>query len=291
MINELKNDYLQISYAPPNVVMQVRKGEEHRQTMVHPFLDGLITKLAKARPKWTLVGVSRSIRTEGPWWVHTFKVYEGREELGKIEKGYFNGSDVYEFDNVRLSSSRQRGYSTRTKDMQKAFKAITKSFGAKTVTERMAEAITAATGRVPVIFGAKRTAFNVTSNAMREITAVFLRENYEAFSAFAKAHGISSETVDDYPMQFQEYMDTLKITGAMDAGEGHIIMLYGSDYVVRTKGATVILTHDELPAHMRRCVGMLKLASNDQHIAGIGMRISDDVMFIMPEDKTNGQSA
>lgn len=288
MINEMTHDYPSIGL--PNVVFGVKKGDQLQPTVVHPFMDGLIVKLAKARPKWKLVGEQRAVRSDGPWWAHKFRVFEGNEELGVIDRGWQGGNDVFEFDNARLAAGRQRGYISRTKDMSKAFKAIIKSFGTKTVDERMASAIAMARERTSNIFGRKRSLFLTNSNELAGSTRLFLRKNYEAFAAFAKANGAPGIAVDNFPEVHQAYVDTLHIADVSQAGQGSVVLLNGSEYVVRTAdGNKAILTSDELTPHMKRCIGMLKLVNVEQHVANVGVRVADDVMFIMPEGYGDGK--
>ena len=284
MINELTHDYIALEL--PNVVLPVKKGEIiSGSTVAHPFLHGLVTRLAKARPKWTIIVENRLRRGDDTYWVTRFRIWEGREELGVLEKTYFQDGDAFLFDNTRLAAARQRGHGTRTKSESKAFKTIIKSFGAKTVTERLNAATDKARERVLSAYASRRSMFHSTQSTISEAMTLFVRDHYEAFAKFAEDRGIHSGMVDEFPDRHQAFLDTRNIAQVSESGEGIIVMLHDSDYVVRVKDEVSILTNAELTPHLRRSIGMLKLVAHNQHIANVGVRACEDVFFIVPEPK------
>lgn len=285
MIDELNYDYTPIGM--PNVLVQEKKTAEKVATVVHPFMAPLIMRLAKVRPKWKIVAVTRNVRSIGggeAWYAHRFYVYEGKEELGLIQMEAKGDGYGYAFDCPRLAASRQRGHITITSNANKAFKLIIKNFGGKTPTEILAEGEKAARDAVHMVAGQKRSRFQYTANAINPQLLGFVRVNYDAFREFAKANNVSLSAMDQFLEHYQDYEDTLKIAEKCD--DGYIVVLHGSDYLVKDKdGAVSLWTSDALSPHLKRCVGMLKLADVGQHIPGMGVRGSETALYVVPEPK------
>ena len=282
MINELEYNYTPIGM--PNVLVQERKDEPQRATELHPSMAPLIIRLAKARPKWKIVAIRRAMRSNVPWLAHTFDVYEGGEQLGRIEIAYKDGGDVFGFDCPRLSATRQRGYITMTGNVDKAFKTIIKNFGGKTATELLNEGEKAAHSAVHVAAGQKRNQFQFTANSINKQILQYVRANYDAFSEFAKANGAGLSALEQFPDHYQEYLDTHEIMENYE--DGYVVLLRGSEYIVKDKhGAVNIWSSDTLPPHLKRCVGMLKLADVGQHIPGMGVRGSETALYVVPEEE------
>jgi hypothetical protein len=228
---------------------------------------------------------NRVRRVNDSYWVTRFRIWEGNEELGKLEKTYFQDGDAFMFDNVRLAAARQRGYGTRTKSESKAFKAIIKSFGAKTTTELLNAATDKARERVLYAYSNNRSRFQSAQQQLSDTMTLFVMDHHAAFAKFAEDRGIHGGVVDEFPDRHQAFLDTRNIAQVSESGEGTIVMLHDSAYVVRVKDEMSILTNAELTPHLRRCIGMLKLVAPNQYIANVGVRASDDVLFVVPEQK------
>ncbi len=108
MYNELEYDLVELDL--PNIIYAHRKGGASRvKTETHPFLAPLLVKLAKARPKWKLVGTNYNVRPDNVVWANAFTVFEGNEELGTVRKDYNHGtgSDCFAIDNKRMADNDQ----------------------------------------------------------------------------------------------------------------------------------------------------------------------------------------
>jgi len=246
MYNELEYDLVELDL--PNIIYAHRKGEASKvKTETHPFLVPLLVKLAKARPKWKLVGTRYNVRPDNVVWANAFTVFEGNEELGTVRKDYNHGtgSDCFAIDNKRMADKRQRGSATTTKDVKKAFKTITREFHGLTTEELLRDARGAANIGVSAVERDRRNTYQLRLSAMRE------------------AHN----------------------AGGSNEGAGMLVVLRGNDYIIQRGDETLILTQDQLTPHMRRCIGMLKLTEKGGFIPDIGVKTDEYQMFIMPETK------
>lgn len=282
----------------PNVVFAHPKGTVLPVTPldIHPVLKPLILKLAKARPKWLLVGERYAM------WDNTrravrFAVIENGEGLGTIKKEYAQGEDKIGIDNKRLSDARQRGHITATKDVNKAFKIITKQFHGKTVDELMRDAQQTVASQIGVVVRDRNSTYRQRVYAIQDAALAFSMCHWDQFATSAREQGVSGIMLDT----FHEAKEADAAGQALglahnsfaaggeagpDSTAGHLVVLRGNDYLIqRNRNETTILTSDDLPPHLRRSIGMLKLTEKGTFVPGIGVKSADDVLFVMPEQK------
>lgn len=280
----------------PNVVFAHNKGTALPDTPldIHPVLKPLILKLAKARPKWLLVGERYAM------WDNTrralrFAVVENGESLGTIKKEYAQGEDKIGIDNKRLSDMRQRGHITATKDVNKAFKIITKQFHGKTVDELMREAQQTAANQVSAITGDRNITFRQRVYSVQDAALAFALHHWDEFATFAREQGVAGIMLDTFHEAKEADAEGNALGLAHNSfaagGEagpnstaGHLVVLRGNDYLIqRSRNETTILTSDDLTPHLRRSIGMLKLTEKGTFVPGIGVKSADNVLFVMPE--------
>lgn len=294
MYNELEYDLVELDL--PNIIYAHRKGEASKvKTETHPFLVPLLVKLAKARPKWKLVGTRYNVRPDNVVWANAFTVFEGNEELGTIKKDYNHGtgSDCFAIDNKRMADKRQRGSATTTKDVKKAFKTITREFHGLTTEELLREARGAANLHVANTERDRRNTYQLRISAMREAALAFALDNWDAFTPFAREQGVPGIMLDTFHEAKEQNDEAQRLNlahsahnaGGSDGLAGMLVVLRGNDYIIQRGGKTLMLTQDQLTSHMRRCIGMLKLTEKGTFVPDIGIKTGEDQMFIMPETK------
>jgi hypothetical protein len=285
MYNELEYNLVELDL--PNIVYAHRKGVT-AQMVSHPFLRPLLTKLAKARPKWRLVGVRYAIRDDGPHWATTFKVMEGNVELGEVSKDYNHsaGCDSFSIDNPRMAAVRQRGYKTMTKDVAKAFKIITSKFHGKTPEETIRDAreraynIVSANAR-----GLSNRHSGIVGNLRNGLLA-FAEANWDAFKEFAAQDGsIGMANIDQYHEAKEDAATADMLQLAWSHEQGDLVVLRGSDYIVKNKDGYKVISSEDLTPHLKRSIGILKLAEAGTYVFPFGVKTAPDEMFLLPEQK------
>lgn len=292
MYNDIEHDIVTLEL--PNVMFVCNKGglgEEKGGYATHHFMAPLIHKLAKARPQWKFYGLRYS------WYehdanlreVHTFRVFHNNELLGDISKDYnYSGNyDTYSITNARMEKARQRGSGTITKDVNKAFRVITKQFYTKTTDELIAEARTQVSKMVSTVVSDRNWKFQRTKHALESAAWEFARTHWAAFAEVAAECGVGQEMIDAYPSTKEEYEGAVDLQESFQ-GKGATVVIRDNDYIVSRGSETTIMSHEELPSHLKRGIGLLKLAEPNTYIPHVGVKTPSESMFIIfKEGETN----
>lgn len=280
MIDEFKYQYVPIGL--PNVVQEYGRDAQPAMGLhVDEFLWALIGRLAKVRPNWRFVSRGRHYDDR----VTRFVIYEGHEELGWVRKAWSgNHGDRYEYDCRRMNDARQRGYATATKNVSKAFKDITKSFGAKTIMELLQEARGSAFSSAAAAVNRSVQEYTNYVSSLRSPALSFALENWETFKKHAAAHGTNANVLDNFHEVEAMQIQAEKLSDSRKNGKHTIVMLRGSDYIMqRDDGEVKVVQSDDLTPHMKRAIGMLKLADNGTFIPGMGVRGNENAFYILDE--------
>ena len=280
MIDEFKYQYVPIGL--PNVVQEYERDAQPAVGLhVDEFLWALIGRLAKVRPNWRFVSRGRHYDDR----VTRFVIYEGHEELGWVRKAWSgNHGDRYEYDCRRMNDARQRGYATATKNVSKAFKDITKSFGTKTIMELLEDARDSAFSSAAAAVNRSVQEYTNYVSSLRSPALSFALENWEAFKQHAAAHGTNATVLDNFHEVEAMQMQAEKLSDSRKNGKHTIVMLRGSDYIMqRDDGEVKVVQSDDLTPHMKRAIGMLKLADNGTFIPGMGVRGNENAFYILDE--------
>jgi transcriptional regulator of heat shock response len=221
---------------------------------------------------------------DGLFNVHTFDVYEGSAKLGRIWKTYENRGDVISIDNDRMSNGRQRGSSTNTQDLKKAFKLITKNFHGPTVAEAVAETLGKANTVVSMLSTKHRREFDYKYQHLSNFLEDYTMNNWEHIKQLAIDAGVSPMTLDGMAEAYEAKLATHEIANAVTNGSGATVMLRGDEYIVVINGVTSIFDTDHLPSHIKRSLGILKMVENHTYVEGHGARVDKDKFFISAKE-------
>lgn len=290
MYNEIEFDLEPLEL--PNILYVHRKGRRVTDKIsTHPFLRPLLNKIAKAKPKWKLFGVQIALREDSNGnafgWASTFHAYENGVLLGTIAKeyNYSSSCDVFSLDTQRMAAKRRRGHSTTTKDLNKAFKIVTKEFRGKNPLELAEEAVGAVRTVASTVTGARQSPYRSLLSNMRGAFTAFAENNWALFEEFVrdtKPAGVPN--IDNYFNAKTEHDEAEKLDDAISTREGNTVVLYGEKYIVVSGMNVSLYASEELTPHMKRVVGMLKLTDKGTFIPNMGLKASDTVMYVMPEE-------
>jgi hypothetical protein len=294
-MNEIENDYIPLGM--PNILFEQRKHitSSHvsevtaDNTQIHPFMLPLMKRLAQARPQWKFVTYRRSLANMNDtsmFNVTTFDVYEGSAKLGRIWKTYENRGDVVCIDNDRMSNSRQRGSSTNTQDLNKAFKLVTKNFHGPTIAELVQETLQLTNNTVVGLQVKHRREFDNKYNNLSNFLEEYTMNNWEHIKQLAIDAGVSPMTLDGMAEAHQAKLATREMGNALVNNSGATVMLRGDEYIVVINGVTNIFDTDHLPSHIKRSLGILKMVENHTYIEGHGARVDKDKFFISSKEGT-----
>lgn len=273
--------------------VELRDGTEvMMQVEIKPSAEMFVEELAKKHPTWTFTPNSISRDYENvdingriysqvsKLWAYEFNVTQGKDILGRIGAEYWGGQRFY-VTNDRIMKERQRGSVTRTKDLKKAMKLVSKMFFPKTDKEVVKEI----TARGKDILGnyryRKQSNFqdiwrNAQKNAM-----LYVRENLTEFRAFTAGTGTSSEGLENFETAWQEKDKSYELEKAYAEGRASMVTLMGDVFYFTYKDTPAVSFHrDEVTPEIKTKVGMLKLVANGEAVDGVGFKCEDDVFVI-----------
>lgn len=290
-MEDLKYDYIELTL--PNIVGRWEKNKERFEIRVEKAIKPFVEALAKKYPQWRFVSTSfwhqRPDNGDAYAEAHRFYVYDGREALGQISTDYGrNHEKVFAIHNERIAGARERGDTTKTKDLNKAVKIVGKMFGAKTINERLAEAQSDATNEIYRVYQDRVSTFQRTYDHIAKHLMPYIMANYESLAPIAVQGGANADAVGKLVNAHEEFKITKEIHECEQNNTGAVVLIHGSDYAVMGKDdtgehKTRIFSTDTLPPHIKRSVGMLKLVEPKYFIKGAGMKIHDSAFFIVKE--------
>lgn len=295
-MNEIENDYIQIEL--PNVFLEREKLKNAANPYtaydleIHEFIAPLITRLAKARPQWKFIAPRvEHIRDRQVHAAKMFYVFEGSTKLGGIEYQYSYGAgrgDTVSITNDRISDRMKRGTAIKTKDMKKAFKMVVENFYGPTLDEQTNRAIKDIQNALYLVNRKNQVKFSekYLSNTVQDFLPAFVIGNWDVFREAAVAAGIDATILDGMPERYAANIATQVLAAQYAAGGGSYIFIHGNQYIVQEKGIKTILDTDQLPPHMKRSIGILKMLTSNGYVEGHGVRAGPDKFLITSKGET-----
>ena len=285
MMDELKYDYLPLEL--PNMLAERHKNPEHKPVSTYAKVYPLIEALALKKPQWKFIA-HRYHGGDTKYWGYAFRVCEGREVLGEIVMSYGRrDDDAFEIRNKRIQDSRERGGSAKTKDVKKAIKLVLKSFGAKTISEQVEEALQQTVDATWRVASDRSGTFQTMFRHMQEHLFTHIMDNYNELAPIAIQNGADATVVGKLLPAYEEYRITKEIETCKANNTGAVVLTLGSEYAVtlwdHSAGGmqTHMHTTDTLPIHIKRSVGLLKLVEVKHFLKGVGVKIADTTFFVI----------
>jgi predicted ribosome quality control (RQC) complex YloA/Tae2 family protein len=307
MLDQVKYEYITLDL--PNIQVAWERGKDRAETKFYldePFKNFVIQAAMKF-PMWRFMsggdlggmGLTRNPITRVPTDLKCYRlwVYDGSERLGSISyETRLTKTDmrytVYILNNQRIAHKRERGDSDKTKDINKALKILAKSFGAKTISERMKEAFEQCEDRVGSITTQKATRFNdeyrSLVNGLRKHLMV---DKWEEIKQIAMDSGVDLTVLDRLPNTYEDYKIAQEIDECVEHKKGVVVIIHGNDYAVQSFATAnadptiEMLSTETLPDWIKRGVGMLKLVEPHNMVGNVGYKISDGAFFVMKGDQ------
>lgn len=283
-IDDVKNRYTYLNTLK-NVVLEEpleRPGWEGREVLLHPEMQPVLDRLFKERPTWRFKSTQNFFGSASAK-VTNLDIYDGDEKLGRLwlETYWRDGSVRYNFDNSRLSQTRQRGGVSYTSKPDVAAKRIVKAFHLKTPKERAAEAygdVRKAVGQV--VTDASWPLRRGRSVIEKELFAYAVR-NWETIAPHL---GPDAAKVD-LPALHEADREAYGLSAAFESAEGVTVRIEsnGAYTISRRENDTydVVTVSDALlPEHVRGSLGLLKLVQDGVHIDGVGLRVRANLYFV-----------
>lgn len=290
-MDHTKYDYT--SLALPNIFIASKKGEPREEVKVQENLLLLTEKLAVKYPQWSFVTTNywpASAATPS-YQARGINVYEGQEKLGDIHVDKFNpsGTFTYLINNWRIQEASTRGGPTKTKSMDAAVKVVGKMFKARTLSERMSNAVGIASTLLYHVHQSRATLFRDSYNHVVHYLVPYIMENYPNIMDIAVQAGANKDTSERLETYYAEHKITEGMFLCWKNKSGTVVLLKGIEYALLSRDAKGKYEHiqtfstETLPTHIKQAVGMLKLLDTQQFLKGVGVRVANDVFFITAE--------
>lgn len=267
----------------------LRENPRHANAVVHEFMVPLINELARRRPTWTFVSRSSSVIADTMWHYARFQVRVGDETIGEIDMdtNWRDSTKSYEFDCRQLRAKRQRGGSTKTKDLKKATKLITENFHPLSHVELAHKAEQMTKSAAYRVQSSRKYSFSQLEAKARTDVMGFLRKHWSEFIGSVLDSTVQAELaglLDAY----DEARAADEINGAISA-KGTFVKLVDGKYVVKRHGANEVYayTNETLPNDLRGGMGALKLVNECMLIPEIGVRGDEDTFYLLPMEVTD----
>lgn len=297
MLDQVKYEYITLDL--PNIQVAWERGRDRSEYKfrLDSRIKELIIQAAMKFPMWRFMcggdqgGISRN-RDNEVYDCYRMFVLEGNEFLGAIDYKYRKGRNgeqtAYCLSNQRIQNKRERGTADVTKDINKALKIMAKSFGLKTINERIHEAQSKCEVDVSQITRNKSMDFHGDYRRMTEaLHHCLMGEKWEEMKQIALANKVDLTMLDRLPSVYEDYVVAKEIDECVSDKKGVVVIIHGNDYAVQSfptaKSEPVVemFSTDTLPDWIKRSVGMLKLVEPRQMIGNIGYKIYDGAFFVM----------
>jgi len=262
--------------------------EEHtrnKDPRVHTQLAPLFAELAKKRPTWKFMskGYGDIDSENGAFYYYKrFTIMEGSEELGEVwaDRNWRTNEPRYAFDNARLKDARLRGNCTETKDMKKAVKLILANMYARTVAEVMAHAQRLANGKARDAIGViQREHYKAQGRIHSEMEA-FVVANQKVFEAQFRS---STVDIKQYVESYERQKHAAAVDAALKNNKFAVVAEHNDQFHIEYAGGNGTFyscTLDDMPAHLKQAVAILKLVGNDTLVDGIGVAAGKKLFFV-----------
>lgn len=251
-----------------------------------PLVDAVAIKYPQWQLKAKRFNYEGSLVNATTLKVYEFDVFEKRENLGTIGMAWYNRERAFWLENHRIANQRERGYGTKTKDLKKALRHIAKNFSPKVADEKIEEAYGKAHNILRQLGGQKNHEFRNALQTVLPSLTPYIIENWDELSKLCQGDTNVAREADKLVECYRESKIASEIAD-IPLGKQTVVMIDGNDYILRTAGATVILSSEQLPPHIRLGVGMLKLVEPRVMMKDIGCKIEDNIFVITPPAPNN----
>jgi len=257
------------------------------EATVDTYLEPLIEELAIKHPEWKFeheyARRNHVGNGEVVWVYERMKVVDKYEVLGQIGIDYMRSGKRFWINNHRVEGMRERGSGVKTTDIKKAIRHVDKFFGRKNLNEKLAEARDKARNVIENISRTKYYEYQGVWNAIQNDARKYIAENIQAFMA-----ATNNASAEKFPVAVQELDHTNNVREMTNSNKSYLVFIDGMNYSVSLgQSLPQLMASEELPAFIRRGVGMLKLVEDGVLITNIGFRVDESTFVVLPQSEEN----
>jgi hypothetical protein len=287
----------------PNVTLAPRRRElgwyDNKELWLQEELVPLIKMLAIKKPDWTFECQDYVNQTSPNAVIFTDVIVKERNrKAGHIDitHVYRRLRRVMRYRVIHDSIKKERGdqHTLTTSKVDQAFKLALKHFGAKTDAQvldeknnEITQAFRSVSGQNSVSGVVQKYIGSVAGNKLFSLMSTYIQNHEKDFMSMLPTD--LHKTYTDYFQGFdkhkivhtvtQQYEDKKTIMVFIDNDKWRIYNLHGT-----CDHETYNSDSDDIPEHVRRKVGMLKLVDNQHVIANVGYRMNETSFLITSAD-------
>ena len=283
-IDDVKNRYTYLN-SLKNIVLEEPLGRpdwEGREVALHPDMHLVVDRLIKERPTWRFKSTQNFYGSASAK-VTNLDIYDGDEVLGRLwmEHHWRDGGVRYNFDNFRLSKTRQRSGVSYTTKPDVAAKRIVKAFHLKTPKERASDAYADVRKAVSQVTSDANWPYRRGKNVIEKELFAYAIRNWETIAPHL---GPDAAKVD-LPALHEADREAYDLSVAFENAQGVMVRIEsnGAYMISRPDNGTYdvqTLTEATLTEHLRGALGLLKLVQDGVHIDGVGLRVRANLYFV-----------
>jgi len=293
-MNELEYDYIPLNL--PNVLAEVNKDREEPEGgavyFINEYMAPLILELAKKQPHWQFISTDYTIAANARRFTR-FTVYHNRKSLGSLGMDYRgNIGNVFSIKNTRISKDMLRSQARTTKDLGKAIKIVLKNFRLDTSVEALDTTLEYVREQLTNQYHRANKQFDELYRMMFWKMQPKVMANWqETYRSLALKSGVDSNTIESLEEALHRKKQTSEVRQCEAVNGGAVVLIRGNEYLVsdglQSTSRMQLHTTDTLPAGLKRAVGLLKLAPENKIISGVGVKMRENVFYVIATEKTD----
>ena len=217
---------------------------------------------------------------------YQFRIWAGKVMLGEVEIVTRGEREYIRVHNEKIQAEVKRGKGYNTTDPEKAEKEIRRMFITPSLNEKLNKEIVATTEIVDSVVHKATDKRNQLWASLEPARTKFVQSKFDEFvSMLTTVNDVTNAA--DYKTATEERSVILRMRDAWsqrDSGKALLVVLDGSQYIVRYASEVKLFDADSVPADVRVKVGMLKLTEPQQVVDGLGVKVSNEVFIVTNTD-------
>lgn len=283
----------------PSVIMGKREGkfleanysESYRNIQTNHALYKVLHKLVRNRPDWTFeVYDTNPVYNPDPvnrqHVAYIFRIFAGKIVLGTVEIVTRGEREYIRVQNDKIQAEVKRGKGYNTTDPEKAELMIRRMFITPSLEEKLKGEMQHATQTLELVEANIRQKRQNHWGNLRDARLEFIKNKFDEFmSMLTSVSDIDNATNYKAAVAESAVISRMRdLWSQRSSGKALLVVLDGSQYIVRYASEVKLFDADSVPADVRVKVGMLKLTEPQQVVDGLGVKVSNEVFIVTNTD-------
>jgi hypothetical protein len=242
-------------------------------------------KLVRSKMDWKFIAL-QTIYTTGGHVIIEVAIRAGNITLGTVEVVTRGERDYIRVLNDKIQANVKRGKGYNTTDPEKAEKEIRRMFITPSLEQKLNNHAEYADTMLRTAVQVSKTKCQTLWGNLKDARTKFIKDRFDEFAAMLTSMS-DIDNVASYKAADEERNVIYRICDAWnrrDKGASLLVVLDGSQYIVRYASEVKLFDADTVPDDVRVKVGMLKLTEPQQVVDGLGVRVSNEVFIVASTD-------